>query len=232
MRIAVLDDDTLQLEMIERVAQEMGHQCQLFTTGQACMQALRRDTFDMLIVDWELPDTSGPEVVQWARQHLDANLPILFITHRSEEADLVEGLSAGADDFMTKPLRVAELKARMQALQRRAYPACTDDVQQFGPYTFTRSALTVAFANKQVTLTYREFALAMLLFNNVGRLMSRDHLREAVWGQNAEVLSRSLDTHVSRLRQVLQLRPGNSYAITAIYGLGYRLDHHDVPPPL
>lgn len=228
MRIAVLDDDRLQLEMVERVAQDMGHTCCLYATGQSMLQALHRETFDLLLVDWELPDTSGPEVIRWARGHLPPTLPILFITHRSEERDIVEGLECGADDFMVKPLRVAELKARIQALLRRAYPECTDDVQSFGPYTFTRSALTVAFAGKEVTLTYREFALAMLLFQNTGRLMSRDHLREAVWGQNAEVLSRSLDTHISRLRQVLQLRPGNTYSIAAVYGLGYRLDIHDI----
>ena len=227
MRIAVLDDDRLLLEMMERVIQEMGNTCQLYETGQACLQDLRRETFDMLIVDWELPDTSGPEVIRWARQHLDASLPILFITHRSEERDIVEGLQCGADDFMTKPVRVAELKARIHALLRRAYPECTDDVQTFGPYTFTRSSLSVTFGGKEVVLTYREFALALLLFQNAGRLMSRDHLREAVWGQNSEVLSRTLDTHVSRLRQVLQLRPGNRYSIAAVYGLGYRLDSHE-----
>lgn len=227
MRIAVLDDDRLQLEMVERVALEMGHTCSLFTTGQTFLQELRRETYDMLIVDWELPDTSGPEVIRWAREHLPPSLPILFITHRSEESDIVEGLQSGADDFMAKPLRVAELRARIQALLRRAYPQCTDDVQTFGAYTFVRSALTVQFAGKEVALTYREFALAILLFQNAGRLMSRDHLREAVWGQNAEVLSRSLDTHVSRLRQVLQLRPGNTYSIAAVYGLGYRLDVHE-----
>ncbi len=228
MRIAVLDDDRLLLEMMERVIQEMGNTCQLYETGQACLQDLRRETFDMLIVDWELPDTSGPEVIRWARQHPDASLPILFITHRSEERDIVEGLQCGADDFMTKPVRVAELKARMHALLRRAYPECTDDVQTFGPYTFTRSSLSVTFGGKEVVLTYREFALALLLFQNAGRLMSRDHLREAVWGQNSEVLSRTLDTHVSRLRQVLQLRPGNRYSIAAVYGLGYRLDSHEI----
>lgn len=226
MRIAVVDDDRLQLEMVERVAHEMGNTCRLFGTGQSCLQELRRETFDMLVVDWELPDTSGPEIIRWARQHLAPTLPILFITHRSEESDIVEGLQCGADDFMVKPLRISELKARMQALLRRAYPQCTDDVQTFGPYTFTRSALSVQFGNKEVVLTYREFALAILLFQNAGRLLSRDHLRESVWGQNSEVLSRSLDTHVSRLRQILQLRPGNAYSIAAVYGLGYRLDTH------
>lgn len=226
MRIAVLDDDPLQLEIVDRAIQEMGHISSLYTTGRSCLQDLRRDTFDMLIVDWELPDTSGPEIIRWARQHLEPTLPILFVTHRSEEQDIVEGLSCGADDFMPKPLSFAELKARIAALLRRAYPPCLDDVQSFGPYTFKRSTLSVQFHEQEITLTHREFALIMLLFQNVGRLISRDHLREAVWGQNAEVLSRSLDTHVSRLRQILQLRPGNAYSIAAVYGIGYRLDRH------
>lgn len=107
---------------------------------------------------------------------------------------------------------------------RRAYPASTEEVQQFGPYRLDRTTLTVYFGQEAIALTHREFSLALLLFQNPGRLMSRDYLREAIWGQNAEVLSRTLDTHISRLRQQLQLRPGAQYAITAVYGLGYRLD--------
>ena len=76
MRIAVLDDDPLQLDMSEHVAQDMGHSCRLYLTGTACLQDLRRETFDMLIVDWELPDMSGPEVIRWARGHLDPSMPI------------------------------------------------------------------------------------------------------------------------------------------------------------
>lgn len=228
MRIAVLDDDPLQLEMIEHVAQEMGHICRSYTTGSACQQDMRRESFDLLIVDWELPDTNGPEFVQWVRSELKSCLPILFITFRSEEADIVKGLGSGADDFMIKPLRVAELKARIHALLRRAYPANEETQPRFGPYTFDKVSLSVQFAEKTITLTHREFALLMLLFNNEGRLLSRDYLREAVWGQNSDVLSRSLDTHVSRLRQLLQLRPGNAYSISAVYGLGYRLDAREV----
>lgn len=228
MRIAVLDDDPLQLDLVERVARSLGHICHCYSTGAACMKEMRRESFDMLIVDWELPDTNGPEMVRWARQHLESSLPILFITHRSEESDIVQGLGSGADDFMTKPLRVAELQARIRALLRRAYPVSEDSIQTFGPYTFNRMAMSVAFEIgdevQQAVLTHREFALALLLFQNMGRLMSRDYLREAVWGQNAEILSRTLDTHISRLRQLLCLRPGQAYSIAAVYGLGYRLD--------
>ncbi|HRL97046.1 MAG TPA: response regulator transcription factor [Comamonas denitrificans] len=224
MRIAILEDDPQQLHMMEQVVHSMGHTCVGYPTGAQLTKELRRESFDLLILDWELPDTSGPEVATWTRQELGPDLPILIVTLRSEETDIVHGLHSGADDFMSKPLRVAEFKARVAALLRRAYPASTEEVQQFGPYRLDRTTLTVYFGQEAIALTHREFSLALLLFQNPGRLMSRDYLREAIWGQNAEVLSRTLDTHISRLRQQLQLRPGAQYAITAVYGLGYRLD--------
>ena len=224
MRIAILEDDPQQLHMMEQMVHSMGHTCVGYPTGAQLTKDLRRESFDLLILDWELPDTSGPEVATWTRQELGPDLPILIVTLRSEEADIVHGLHSGADDFMSKPLRVAEFKARVAALLRRAYPASTEEVQQFGPYRLDRTTLTVYFGQEAIALTHREFSLALLLFQNPGRLMSRDYLREAIWGQNAEVLSRTLDTHISRLRQQLQLRPGAQYAITAVYGLGYRLD--------
>lgn len=225
MRIAILEDDPQQLHMMEQVVHSMGHTCVGYPTGAQLTKDLRRESFDLLILDWELPDTSGPEVATWTRQELGPDLPILIVTLRSEETDIVHGLHSGADDFMSKPLRVAEFKARVAALLRRAYPASTEEVQQFGPYRLDRTTLTVYFGQEAIALTHREFSLALLLFQNPGRLMSRDYLREAIWGQNAEVLSRTLDTHISRLRQQLQLRPGAQYAITAVYGLGYRLDN-------
>ena len=224
MRIAILEDDPQQLHMMEQVVHSMGHTCVGYPTGAQLTKDLRRESFDLLILDWELPDTSGPEVATWTRQELGPDLPILIVTLRSEETDIVHGLHSGADDFMSKPLRVAEFKARVAAQLRRAYPASTEEVQQFGPYRLDRTTLTVYFGQEAIALTHREFSLALLLFQNPGRLMSRDYLREAIWGQNAEVLSRTLDTHISRLRQQLQLRPGAQYAITAVYGLGYRLD--------
>lgn len=223
-RIAVLDDDPLYLEMVERVVHEAGYVCRTHATGNGLIQEMRRESFDLLVVDWELPDIAGPQVVQWVREHVGKEVPILFITHRSEESDIIAGLECGADDFMVKPVRIGELSARIQALLRRAYPASQDDVQEFGPYRFTCSAQTLEFNGQLVDLTHREFALALLMFQNQGRLLSRDHLRDAVWGHSAEVLSRTLDTHISRLRQLLNLRPGQRYAISAIYGYGYRLD--------
>ena len=155
MRIAILEDDPQQLHMMEQVVHSMGHTCVGYPTGAQLTKDLRRESFDLLILDWELPDTSGPEVATWTRQELGPDLPILIVTLRREETDIVHGLHSGADDFMSKPLRVAEFKARVAALLRRAYPASTEEVQQFGPYRLDRTTLTVYFGQEATVLTHR-----------------------------------------------------------------------------
>ncbi len=227
MRIAAVDDEPLQLELFSHALAAMGHVCQVYADGASVLKALRRETFDLLIVDWQLPDTSGPQIVRWVREHIGAQLPILFVTHRQDEQDIIEGLACGADDFMGKPVRVAELGARVAALLRRAYPAA-DPLQdaglQFGRYRFLQDTRELLMDGRKVPLKAREYELALVLFQNCGRLLSRDHLRDLIWGQSADVVSRSLDTHISRLRTLLDLRPASGYAITSVYGVGYRFE--------
>lgn len=225
MRIAALDDDLLQLEFYTRALTAIGHACHTYASGSEFMHHLRRETFDLLIVDWELPDACGPEIVTWAREQLGPQIPILFVTHRQQESDVVQGLACGADDYLGKPVGVAELVARLHALERRAYPQTqSQPVLTFGRYHFTPQTRALTVDGQSVELKAREYDLALFLFRHLGRLLSRDHLRDAVWGQSAEVISRSLDTHVSRLRQQLDLCPDNGYVISAVYGIGYRLE--------
>jgi DNA-binding response OmpR family regulator len=224
MRIAALDDEAGQLELIQHTMDGIGHECHGYADARTLLRDLRTQTFDLLVLDWSLPDVEGPTVVRWIREELASRLPILFVTNRREEADMVEGLGASADDFMVKPIRVGELKARVQALLRRAYPAHFESELVFGPYHFFPQSRSLEVNNKAVELKHREYELALFLFQNMGRLLSREHLREAVWGLGPEPASRSLDTHVSRLRSKLDLRPANGFLLSAIYGLGYRLE--------
>ena len=122
MRIAALDDDPILLELIKATTEQHGHVCHTYLTGTQLLRDIRQETFDLLIVDWHLPDMEGPEVVSAVRQTTGRHLPILFVTRRREEQDVIEALSCGADDFMTKPLRMGELMARATALLRRACP--------------------------------------------------------------------------------------------------------------
>ena len=227
MRIAALDDEPSQLELIRHTMEGLGHECHGFTEGKALLRALRQETFDLLVLDWSLPDVAGPAVVRSIREELLNRIPILFVTNRREEADMVEGLGVGADDFMPKPIRVGELSARTQALLRRAYPAQHETEVVFGPYHFFPHSRTLHVNGEPLELKHREYELALFLFQNMGRLLSRDHLREAVWGQGPDAPSRSLDTHISRLRTKLDLRPTNGFLLSAIYGLGYRLEAID-----
>ena len=224
MRVAALDDDAIQLELTERTLTAMGHDCHGFTDSKSLLRALRRESFDLLLLDWQLPDISGLEVLRWARQNLQEHVPVLFITNRNTEADLIEGLAAGADDFMTKPMRVGELRARVNALLRRAYHQQTPSELSFGRYRFDVARSQITIDATPVALKQKEFDLALFLFQNIGRLLSRKHLLEAVWGIEAEVSSRSLDTHVSRLRAKLGLHPEGGYRLAAIYSVGYRLE--------
>ena len=161
MRIAALDDDPLQLELLQQVATEAGHSCHSYLKGAALQQALRRESFDLLLIDWELPDVKGPDIVRWVREQISKEVPVIFVTHRSEEADIVEGLACGADDFMIKPVRAGELRARISALLRRAYPLTAQSVLDFGPYRFLTATNGIEMEGKPVEVTHREYTLAL-----------------------------------------------------------------------
>jgi DNA-binding response OmpR family regulator len=225
MRIAILDDDSNLLELACTILNASGHTCHPFTSGKEILHQLRRESYDMLILDWQVPDLSGKEVLQWVREKLSATIPVLFMTSRSGEEDIVEGLAAGADDYMIKPIRRGELVARVQALLRRAYPTqTTPEIEQHGPYKFETRAARVSLHDTPIEMTQKEFDLALLLFRNLGRPLSRAYILEAVWSRDIDIPSRTMDTHISRVRSKLELRPENGYRLAPVYSYGYRLE--------
>jgi DNA-binding response OmpR family regulator len=225
MRIAVLDDDRSQTDLVSQVLSAAGHVCHSFQSGKEMLNQLRRESFDMLIIDWQVPDLSGADVLKWAREKLPSTLPVLFMTSRSGEDDIVAGLAAGADDYMIKPIRRGELVARVQALLRRAYPSQNTVEQiQFGDYIFESRTGRLLINDNEVEITQKEFDLALLFFRNLGRPLSRAYILEAVWSRDIEIPSRTMDTHVSRVRSKLQLRPENGFRLAPVYSYGYRLE--------
>lgn len=225
MRIAILDDDATILEFVCTVLSAAGHTCHPFESGKEIVHQLRRESYDLLILDWQVPDLSGTEVLHWTREKLSPTLPVLFMTGRSSEDDIIAGLAAGADDYMIKPIRRGELVARVNALLRRAYPAQTaDEHLQFGPYKFELRAARLSFNDVAVEMTQKEFDLALLLFKNLGRPLSRAYILEAVWSRDIDVPSRTMDTHISRVRNKLAIRPENGYRLAPVYSYGYRLE--------
>lgn len=231
MKIAVLDDDQVQLQAIAEIVEKAGFRPTTFTRGQALISALRRDTFDLLVVDWNLPDKSGLEILSWARNNLSPPPPMLLVTSRADDEDIVAGLNAGADDYLSKPLSPTVLEARIRALLRRAYDhsAVPAEQETYGDTVFNMSTTTVIRQGESVTMTPKEFALARLLFRNLHRALSRTYLLETIWGNDPDLNSRSLDMHISRVRSKLNLRPQNGYRLTPVYSYGYRLERSTSP---
>lgn len=224
MRIALLEDDTLLAKVMRNWLVSAGHDCQIYGKGQALIRTLGRETFDLIILDWMLPDISGIEVLRWIRRHINWRIPVLFVTARDSEADIVQALNDGADDYMTKPVKQMETLARINALGRRALPPTEQGVVEFGKYQFDLNTYTAYLNGEPVELTRKEFELAVFLFRSEGRILSRGHILESVWGQNPDLNTRTVDTHVSRLRQKLELRPEHGWQLKAIYQHGYRLE--------
>ena len=227
MRIAAVVESTRDAELIKKCVLSIGHQCHIYPSGKAVIKVLRRESFDFLIVDWHLHDISGTSVVLWVRQHYETHIPILFLTSRTDEKAIVQALAVGADDFMCKPVRINELVARIKALFRRFRP-------DYGAKTIVRGAFYFNTVNKSIEVSgamldikAKEFDLAVFLFQNIGRTLSRRHLIEKVWGLETVVTSRTLDTHICEIRNKLELKPENGFKLQSVYSVGYRLDAND-----
>jgi DNA-binding response OmpR family regulator len=223
MRIGILEDNPEHAIQITRALAEGNHGCNVFPTGARFLQGLVRDSFDLLILDWMLPDLTGLEVLRRLRERGLA-LPVLFVTSREDEEDIVAALVAGADDYLVKPIRPRELLARLDALARRAGNLPDEKRIVAPPYRFELDAGEAWLGDERIVLNERQFALAAFLFRHPGRLLSRVHLMEAVWGVGTQVQSRTLDVHVSQLRGALRLTSENGWRLASIYGHGYRLE--------
>jgi len=225
MRIAILEDDISQAELVSLWLKNVGHSCHHFQSAADFQRNLVHESYDLIILDWELPSSSGIEVLKWLRQQLGWELPVLFTTVRDSEDDIVTALEAGADDYINKPLSQIVTLARVNALLRRfAGNLNTDDVYDIGDYQVNKKAGTIALRDDVIEMADREFMLADALFRQQGNIISRGYILEAIWGISAAVDTRTIDTHISRIRQKLQLVPENGWRIKAVYQHGYRLE--------
>mgnify|MGYP002713089616 CR=1 FL=1 len=225
MRIALLEDDTDQAALIAAWLDAAGHACRIYANAAEFTAEVNNDGFDLLILDWMLPESSGIEVLEWVRRNIDWSIPVIFVTQKDKEEDIVLALEKGADDYIPKPVREGELGARIKALARRAnLHTRTEGKRSFGPYTIDTDARTIVHRGERIELTQKEFDLTVFLFNNLGKVFARGRLLEEVWGRSPEVNTRTVDTHISRIRKKLNLTPENGWRLSAIYQYGYRLE--------
>ncbi len=224
MRIAVVDPDPSEQALVRQLLEKSGFEVALYAGVDAVDATQPIAHFDAIVLAWRPADAPTLSRIRLR----EPRMPILLMLAGVREDDIIEGLSSGADDYLVKPIRTSELIARLQALLRRAYPDGALDRFVFEPFTFLPEPCEVAVAtssgDRRVALTQKEFDLGLLLFRSAGRPLSRNHLRESVWGGEANVSSRTMDTHVSRLRSKLELGAAGGYRIMPVYGYGYRLD--------
>jgi len=187
------------------------------------LKAISQQQFEMLILDWNLPDAPGIEILKLLRQ--TSKVPVLFCTARAAQDDVVKGFREGADGYLIKPLRRLELLARIEAVARRARKRqATNEVFEVNQLRVDCESRTITRDGVVIELTAKDFDLAVLFLRNVGRLLSRTHIHEAVWGMTGVITSRPLDTHVSRIRNRLGLLRTYGWQLTSVYGHGYRLE--------
>jgi len=225
-RIAVLEDDESQAKLLQYWITSQGIACRAFNRGNDILKAVLRDTFDLVILDWRVPDLSGEEVLRAIRDHIREPLPVLFTTGRDREEDIVHALKSGADDYLVKPLRRLEFLARVDALLRRsrAQGREAEAPIEAGAFYIDPHGRTLHKDGEPIELTQKEFEMTVLLFRNVGRLLSRSYLLDTVWGISADVSTRTVDTHASQLRTKLGLYPESGWRLSAVYQHGYRLE--------
>lgn len=225
MRIALLEDDQDQAVLFLEWLKSAGHTCEHFKSGKQFIRNIKHDSFDALILDWMIPDMDGYEVLGWVRENFDWPVPVVFVTAKDKEDDIVRALEQGADDYIVKPAKQRELLARIAAVARRA--ASVDDAQttiQFDPFQIDLANHEIRKDGQRIEVTQKEYELVVFLFRNIGRVLSRAHILESVWGRNPDINTRTVDTHVSRIRTKLVLAVEMGWKLSSIYQHGYRLE--------
>jgi DNA-binding response OmpR family regulator len=195
-----------------------------FSSGRSLMSSLRQQGYDLFVLDWSVPDLDGTEVLRRIRLQLGESVPVIFVTQRDFEEDVVEVLNAGADDYLVKPVRKGIFLARVDALLRRAYPKTKTKLLAHPPFEIDTEKSEVRRDGKVLALTHKEYQLALEFFRNLGRVVSRTELFQKIWGQDGAANMRTIDAHVSAVRRKLELTQDSGYSLVPVYGFGYRLD--------
>jgi DNA-binding response OmpR family regulator len=223
LRLLVVDDESSLREMITRSFTREGHQVMAVPDGRSAIDRASTEDFDVILLDVALgPGPNGYEVCRTLRSRRNV-VPIIMLTALDSEADAVQGLEAGADDYVTKPFGLAELRSRIRAVLRRSGPrALGDEILTVGPVKLDRSHREVTVRGEPVRLTFSEFELLARLMTEPGRLLNRQELLRAIWGDSAYRDPRAIDVHIRHLREKLEEKPDEPHLIVTVRGAGYR----------
>ncbi|UVE69063.1 response regulator transcription factor [Burkholderia pyrrocinia] len=225
MIIYLIEDDEDQARFYQSMLERAAWSVQVIPDGTRALREIQRAAPDVVVLDLRLPDIDGLEVIAWVRERFVA-LPVLVLTNAILESDLVDALEAGADDYLVKPPRERELVARIKALHRRTTEIRENSTSiTIGAYRIETSERAVYFEDERLPLSPKEYEIVELLARNVGQVVSRETMISRVWGRAVgEESSRTLDTHIYRIRQKLNLSRRNGAMLRSVYTHGYRLD--------
>lgn len=222
MKILVVDDEKTLVKGIKFNLENEGYQVDVCYDGETALEMARAGAYDLILLDIMMPKLNGLEVCMRIREF--STVPVIMLTARTEDTDKLIGFEYGADDYITKPFNILELKARVRALLRRSGIQSSDsrkDRLTRGHITIDASRRTAEKNGVPVELTAKEFNLAELLMKNPGKVFSREKLLDLVWGIEYQGDIRTVDVHIRRLREKLELDPANPECFNTKWGVGY-----------
>lgn len=221
MKILVVDDERTLVKGIKFNLENEGYEVECAYDGAAAVELAREGKLDLIILDLMMPEVDGLEACMRIREF--SNVPVIMLTAKSEDADKLMGFECGADDYLTKPFNILELKARVRALLRRAagVQRTRGSILTAGGITLNTEERSAARGETPVDLTAKEYDLIELLMRNPRRVYSRENLMNVVWGYSYTGDYRTVDVHIRRLREKLEENPAEPDHIMTKWGVGY-----------
>lgn len=224
-KVLVVDDEKIIVKGLKYGLEQDGMEVDVAYDGEEALEKIRNNDYSIILLDLMLPKLSGMEVCQQVRGFSD--VPIIMLTAKGDDMDKILGLESGADDYMTKPFNILEVKARIKVITRRYQrgakkaPQESSGIVENGAFRFDRENRNLTINDKEINLTAKEFDLLNLLVTNPGKVYSRDNLLKLVWGDDYPGDVRTVDVHVRRLREKIEDNPSEPRYVQTKWGVGY-----------
>jgi DNA-binding response OmpR family regulator len=219
-KVLVVDDEKLIVKGLKFSLEQDDMEVDTAFDGEEAVNKARANSYDIILLDIMLPKFSGLEVCQMIREF--SEVPIIMLTAKGDDMDKIMGLEYGADDYITKPFNILEVKARIKAIMRRAGKVSENSgVITYGDLKLNEQYRRVFVGNKEINVTSREYELLELLASNPGKVYSRDELLTAIWGDDYPGDARTVDVHIRRLREKLESKPSDPRYVRTKWGSGY-----------
>lgn len=222
-KVMLVDDDVTITETLDYNLRRHGFDTTIFHTGKAALAGVGEISPDLIVLDWMLPDLAGPEFCKVIRSRF-FDVPILMLTGRATPTDVAEGLTSGADDYLTKPFSIVELMARIQALLRRSKGKIKASKIALGPLMLDEEAHRVTWHGENIDLSPKEFMLLKTLMHHAGKALSAETLLNEVWGMDFTGDVKTVAVHIRWLRQKLEKEPHKPKLLETVHRFGYRLN--------